>query len=175
MIKIIIGAIVVAAIVIGGFMLIDPNLKNNQIETVEVDNTFSYSIEGEVARPGTYKLDEDITFNDLINAAGGLTTNADELMFFPDAKLVSGSTYYVGGKYDASDVCSNSEIKKVNINVDNADKLTAINGITSSIASSIVSYRSEQGTFNFVEDLLNVYGVGNATYRKIRNYVILHE
>ena len=78
-------------------------------------------------------------------------------------------------KYDASDICSNKEIEKVNINKASNDELTKINGITSSIASSIVSYRTSAGTFKCLEDLLSVYGIGNATYRKIRNYVYLHE
>ena len=63
----------------------------------------------------------------------------------------------------------------MNINQDDAQTLMSVNGITTSIASSIVSYRSENGIFNTVEDLLNVYGIGNATYHKIRNYVILHQ
>jgi len=50
-----------------------------------------------------------------------------------------------------------------------------VNGITTSIATSIVSYRSENGIYNTIEDLLNVYGIGNATYHKVRNYVVLHK
>ena len=66
-------------------------------------------------------------------------------------------------------------IIKVNINVDAADTLTSINGITSSIASSIVSYRSGTGQFRTLEQIMEVYGVGNATYRKVRNFITLHE
>ena len=50
-----------------------------------------------------------------------------------------------------------------------------INGISASVASSIVSYRQNDGFFETLEELLNVYGIGNATYRKVRDYVILHE
>ena len=64
--------------------------------------------------------------------------------------------------------------KYPNINEDNADQLMAISGITSSIANSIVSYRTSNGAFKTIEQLTDVYGIGNATYRKIRNYVILH-
>ena len=51
----------------------------------------------------------------------------------------------------------------------------SVSGVTTSIASSIVSYRTENGMFNTIEQLMDVYGIGNATYHKIRNYVILHE
>ena len=111
---------------------------------------------------------------DLIAAAGGTTTNADDLSFFDEAPLKSGSTYYIAGKYDEADICSKTEISKVNINEDDASTLMSVNGITTSIANSIVSYRSENGIFDTIEELMDVYGIGNATYRKIRNYVILH-
>ena len=83
-------------------------------------------------------------------------------------------TYYIASKYDSSDICSTSEVEKVNVNTDDATTLTNVSGITTSIANSIVSYRSEKGLFNTLEQLLEVYGIGNATYRKIRGYVILH-
>jgi len=179
MIKLLIGAVVACVIVIGSFMILN-NVSNsatttNVGNTVDVSNTYSYTIEGEVTKPGTYVLNEGITMDDLIAAAGGLTSNGDVRSFFETTVLTSGSSYYVGGVYDSNDICSSDEISKVNINQDDADALVEINGITSSIASSIVSYRTSNGTFTTIEGLLDVYGIGNATYRKIRNYVILHE
>lgn len=179
MIKILIGVVVATVIVIVTFILIDPKTSTAyQDEVAEVSTAnaggYKYSIEGEVYKAGTYTLDESISMAELIAAAGGLTNNADPLCFFEDAILKSGETYYIASKYDSSDICNSAAIVKVNINEDSADTLTSINGITSSIASSIVSYRTENGTFNTLEDLLSVYGIGNATYRKIRNYVTLH-
>lgn len=175
MVKLIIGALVAVFLVIGGFMLLDPVLNQSQTaETVEVGETYTYTIEGEVNKVGTYTLSDAVTMADLIEAAGGISSNADERSYFETASLTAGTTYYIASKYDSSDVCGNSEITKVNINADDASTLTSINGITSSIASSIVSYRSEKGTFQTLEQLKEVYGIGDATYRRIRNYVILH-
>lgn len=178
MVKVLIGVVVATIIVIVTFILIDPKTSTaHQDEVAEVstaNSSYKYSIEGEVYKAGTYTLDESVSMAELIAAAGGLTNNADPLAFFEDAILKSGETYYIASKYDSSDICNSSAITKVNINEDSADTLTSINGITSSIASSIVSYRTENGTFNTLEDLLSVYGIGNATYRKIRNYVTLH-
>ena len=178
MAKVLIGVIVVAFIVIIGFLVIDPDLNqvnNNGAITEVIDNSGSkYTIEGEVNKAGTYVLSDSITMGDLIAAAGGTTSNADDLAFFDEAPLKSGSTYYIAGKYDETDICSKTELSKVNINEDDASTLMSVNGITTSIASSIVSYRSENGMFNTIEQLMDVYGIGNATYRKIRNYVILH-
>lgn len=177
MIKVIIGAIIVGIIAIGAFMIIDPNLKTTTVDqTVEVgSNTFQASIEGEIFKSGTYTLSEGATMDDLIQAAGGVSNNADELAYFASAPIVKGQSYFIASKYNVDDICSNQPIEKVNINTDSSEQLMAINGITSSIASSIVSYRIENGTFNTIEDLLEVYGIGNATYRKVRNFVTLHE
>lgn len=179
MYKVIIGVVIAAAVVIIGFMIIDPKVNNtkttNDSEIVQNEKGYSYTIEGEVQKPGTYVLSsETVTMADLINAGGGTTSNADSLAYYEDATLKNGSTYYIASKFDNTDVCNNSEIAKVNINVDDADKLMTINGITSSIASSIVSYRTSNGSFKTLEQLTEVYGIGNATYRKIRNFVILH-
>ena len=179
MVKVLIGVVVAAFIVVIGFLLIDPDL--NQVtdngaitEVVDTKTGNKYTIEGEVNKAGTYVLSDSATMADLIAAAGGTNSNTDDLAYFENATLKSGSTYYIAGKYDATDICSKSEVTKVNINEDDATTLMSVNGITTSIASSIVSYRAENGIFNTIEQVMEVYGIGNATYHKIRNYVILH-
>ena len=176
MYKVIIGVVIAAAVLIIGFMMIDPKVNNNQTtNTTQTTNSGNaYTIEGEVNKPGTYVLSDGITMADLIQAGGGLTNNADDLAFFEQASLKAGNTYYIASKYDATDICNSDPIAKVNINSDTADTLTNVNGITTSIASSIVSYRTSNGVFQTVEQLMEVYGIGNATYRKVRNFVTLH-
>ena len=176
MYKVIIGVVIAAAVLIIGFMMIDPKVNNNQTTNTQqtVDSGSAYTIEGEVNKPGTYVLSDGITMGDLIRAGGGLTNNADDLAFFEQASLKAGNTYYIASKYDATDICNNEPIAKVNINSDTADTLTNVNGITTSIASSIVSYRTSNGVFQTIEQLMEVYGIGNATYRKVRNFVTLH-
>ena len=177
MYKIIIGVVIAAAVMIIGFMIIDPKVNTNSTQTTNTEtvaNGQTYTVEGEVNKPGTYVLADGITMSDLITAGGGLTSNADTLAFFEEADLKAGSTYYIASKFDSTDICNNKEITKVNINTDTADVLSTINGITSTIASSIVSYRQSNGAFKTVEQLMEVYGIGNATYRKVRNYVTLH-
>ena len=176
MYKVIIGVVIAAAVLIIGFMMIDPKVNNNQTTntTQTIDNGSAYTIEGEVNKPGTYVLKDGITMGDLIQAGGGLTNNADDLAFFEQASLKAGNTYYIASKYDATDICNSDPIVKVNVNSDTADTLTNVNGITTSIASSIVSYRTSNGVFQTIEQLMEVYGIGNATYRKVRNFVTLH-
>ena len=180
MAKVLIGVVIMAFIVIIGFLVIDPDLNpvqtanSNNITEISTQKGSKYTIEGEVYKSGTYVLSDGITMGDLLEAAGGTTANADNLAYYETAPLKAGTTYYIASKFDDNDICSKSEITKVNINQDDAQTLMSVNGITTSIASSIVSYRNENGNYNTIEDLLNVYGIGNATYHKIRNYVILH-
>ena len=177
MIKILIGVVVAAFVVIIGFLLIDPDLNNsnnNSISEVTSTDGSKYTIEGEVNKAGTYVLSDGITMGDLISAAGGVNKNADDLAYFENVTLKAGSSYYIAGKYDETDICAKTEIAKVNVNEDDATTLMTVNGITTSIASSIISYRTENGIFDTLEELMEVYGIGNATYHKIRNYVILH-
>jgi len=49
----------------------------------------------------------------------------------------------------------------ININQDNAEKMAEILvGVGPAIAERIVAYRTENGPFNTIEDLLNVKGFG---------------
>ncbi len=175
MIKILIGVVIVAIAVIATFLVLDPNVGIQSVgQVTEVANTFSVIVEGEVYKTGTYTLNEGALMSDLIEAAGGITNNADERAYYESSVLTSGMTYYIASRYDATDLCNASEIDKVNVNSDDATTLAKVSGITSTIANSIITYRTENGLFSTLEDLLQVYGIGNATYRKIRNYVILH-
>ena len=187
MVKILIGVVVVAIAAVVVFLVIDPSIgitttnTNNSIVLVDDDSTsiaegyFSATIEGEVTKPGIYVLEDGAVMDDLINAAGGLTPYGDDLAYYEDAFLSSGSTYYIPPKYDTSDVCQLSEIKKVNINTASLDQLLEIKAFSNSVANALITYRAENGEFKTIEDILNVYGIGNATYRKLRGYIILHE
>ena len=178
MYKVIIGVVVVAIMAIVAFMIIDPHVNVSRVpDTSLLDESvvcYKVSIEGEVEKEGTYTLDEGSVMADLLNAAGGVTSSADQRCYFEDVTLENGATYYIPGMFDYSDVCNNTEVNKVNINVDDAETLMSVSAIKSSIATSIVSYRSTNGQFKTLEELQNVYGIGLATYKKIRNYVILH-
>ena len=77
MVKILIGVVIAAFVVIVGFLLIDPDLNTVNNNSTVVSEVYSdqkgskYTIEGEVNKAGTYVLSDAITMNDLIQAAGG--------------------------------------------------------------------------------------------------------
>ena len=107
-------------------------------------------------------------------AAGGVTNNADARAYIEETVIQKGGVnYYIAPINDLDDYCGDKALAKANINVDNRDKLMEVNGIGGSIASDIIAYRAEHGPFTYLEELLKVKGIGNATFDKIKNFVTL--
>lgn len=176
MAKIFIAVLVVTVAMIVVFQFIDPNVTTSVVSsstTVLNSNSISVSISGEITRSGTYILDLNTTLADLIEVASGVTSNADELAYDTSYILSDGLSFYIAPKYDNSDVCSLEPIIKVNINKDDSTSLQKVSGIGSAIASAIVSHREANGEFGRIEELKDVSGIGNATFEKIKNYVVL--
>lgn len=63
-----------------------------------------------------------------------------------------------------------TEIKnKININIASLEELQTLTGIGESKAEAIIKYREEHGTFQKIEELLEVSGIGEALYEKIKD------
>lgn len=62
---------------------------------------------------------------------------------------------------------------KVSINTGTIDELQTLTGIGLTKAQAIIDYRTNNGNFTKLEDLLNVSGIGTSTYDKIKDYITL--
>ena len=60
---------------------------------------------------------------------------------------------------------------KVNINTASAEELMTLSGIGPTKAQAIVDYRTNNGAFATVDDLINVSGIGEKTLAKIRDEI----
>jgi competence protein ComEA len=58
---------------------------------------------------------------------------------------------------------------KVNLNSATAEQLETLPGIGPSIAKSILEYRSKVGKFTKIEEILNVKGVGEKKFQRIKD------
>lgn len=61
--------------------------------------------------------------------------------------------------------------EKININTATLEQLQTLSGIGESKAQAIIDYRNEFGNFKSIEDILNVSGIGESIYEKIKNNI----
>lgn len=59
----------------------------------------------------------------------------------------------------------------VNINTATSEQLDALPGIGPTKAQAIIDYRNEHGRFNSIEDILNVKGIKEGEFSKIKDYI----
>ena len=112
-------------------------------------------IGGAVNNPGYYPLMGDDSLDSLIKAAGGMKDGADlTQVTLTIAEPVSGSLP-----------------QRININRAEAWLLSALPGIGETHARDIIDYRTANGPFRSVNDLLNVKGIGQATLDKIKDLI----
>ena len=69
----------------------------------------------------------------------------------------------------SSEETVNSEL--ININTASKEQLDSLNGIGSTKAQAIIDYRNQNGKFSKIEDLLNVNGIGDSIFAKIKDYI----
>jgi competence protein ComEA len=66
---------------------------------------------------------------------------------------------------------SKSATEVININKATASELELLSGIGETKASAIVNYRTKHGAFKKKKDIINVYGIGEKTYEKIKDKI----
>lgn len=60
---------------------------------------------------------------------------------------------------------------KIDINTATLQQLQLLPGIGESLAQRIITYRTENGNFSAIEELMNVSGIGEKKFEAIRDYV----
>ncbi|MGI6644234.1 MAG: helix-hairpin-helix domain-containing protein [Bacilli bacterium] len=175
MIKTIIAVVVATVFLIITLTAIDP--KNKRVDdtpTSLVENEYNnVTVTGEINRPGTYVLEEGATMDVLLMEAGGPTNNADARAYIETTPIIAGMSYYIAPIKDVEDICGILEYDKVNINYDTKEKLMQVNGIGDAVASRIITYRENTSRFTYLEEIMKVDGIKQATFEKIKNYITL--
>ncbi len=175
MFKIMIGVLFFTIVTLVVFLNLDPNITQNSItETSSIANNFmTVSLSGEIQKPGTYIVQRDHTLGDVITLAGGTTTNADEHAFHLTTTLIENLNYYIAPAYDPNDVCGTTALVKVGINSATETNLMTLSNIGTSLAKAIIEYRQTQGLFQYLEQIMEVPGIGQSTFTRIKNYIQL--
>jgi competence protein ComEA len=150
-------------------------------ETIIVD------VSGEVETPSVIELPLDSRINDAIQAAGGLTKNADISQINRAAMLSDGEKVFIptkpsldiqgsGSGLDTSQNTTgnqNTTTTKVNINNASSEQLQEVPGIGPVTANKIILFRTQNGLFRKLEDIKKVSGIGDKTFEKMKPYICI--
>lgn len=59
----------------------------------------------------------------------------------------------------------------ININTADAEELEGLTGIGPALAGNIIEYREENGPFESIADIMDVSGIGPATFEKFKDEI----
>lgn len=169
-------------------MVISNDDNTEELEETSVVQTgprIAVHVDGAVKTPGLYSLQakdgEDLRINDVVEAAGGLTADADVATINLAAKVEDGEKVHipkageagVSGEaaLGATGSASSSQSGLVNINTADAAALQTLSGIGEATAKAIIDDRTKNGPFASIEDLMRVSGIGEKKFEKIRSYI----
>nr|WP_276934491.1 helix-hairpin-helix domain-containing protein [Globicatella sulfidifaciens] len=141
-------------------------------------------VKGEVRDPGVYQLSNGARVMDAIEAAGGLTNEADEdqlnlalllsdqmVIVVPNINQTLEEEFSIVNHFaNEIDEEPHNELK-ININVADVAELTLLPGIGEKKAQAIIDYREEYGSYQTIEDLMNVSGIGQKTFDKLSSMI----
>ncbi len=74
-------------------------------------------------------------------------------------------------KEEQKDKNQNNTNTKININTASIDELKTIDGIGDAKASAIIEYRQKNGNFKSIEDIINVSGISETLFSKIKENI----
>lgn len=124
---------------------------------------------GQVRQPGVVTLPDGSRAWEAVEAAGGLTEEAQEAAVNLAAALRDGEKLYIPGEGESMPEASDGSL--INLNTADADRLQTLPGIGESRAADILSYRERQGGFRTIEEIMQVPGIKESIFEKIRDKI----
>ena len=171
-----------------------------QPEISEIPETIYVDICGAVTSPGVYELPYGSRVFQAIEKAGGYLPEAAASYLNRAKGLSDGQQIYVptqeevnsqvlavtqdgteassgndtdnGTGQEASGEDTGTE-QKIDLNTADVSQLTTLTGVGESKALAIIAYREENGPFTSAEDIMNVPGIKEGTYEKIKDKIAI--
>lgn len=120
-------------------------------------------IKGAISNPGVYTLKRNSSISTLIKRSGPLLENADTSRI---------SFTHILQNQDVVVIPEIKGIKLISLNSATKEELQTLPGIGPSIAQRIIDYR-ESSTFQTLEQIKDVKGIGEALFNKIQDKICL--
>jgi competence protein ComEA len=133
-------------------------------------------VSGEVTESGLYILPAGSRVNDAIQAAGGFTksANTDQLNLaeiLEDGQQINVPLSGLSTNPDDQTRSINPALILLDINMATVEQLDTLPEIGPITAQVIIDYRNKNGPFDRIEDILDVPGIGQVTFNKIKDLI----
>ena len=136
-------------------------------------------IKGAVKNPGVYQMKVGDRVKDALDAAGGLTAEADSQKVNLAQRVEDQMVIVVpkvGEEAEAIPAGATSkEVSKegkVNINTATVEELKTLKGVGEKKAEAIIEYRKKNGSFKTKEDLMKVRGIGKKLFESFEERIV---
>ena len=136
-------------------------------------------IKGAVKNPGVYQMKVGDRVKDALEAAGGLTEEADSQKVNLAKRLEDQMVIVVPKVGEEAEeipagATSKEEAKegKVNINTATVEELKTLKGVGENKAEAIIEYRKKNGSFQTKEDLMKVRGIGKKLFESFQERIV---
>ncbi len=157
--------------------------EGNILAGEEMPSTVTVYVCGQVLKPGVYELTEGARIVDALIAAGGFTEEAADnylnqaglledggMIYVPSAKELEDGVRLLEQRDDGTSSGA-SESGLININKADKTQLMTISGVGEAKAEKIIAYREEVGGFKAIEDIMNIPGIKEGMFSKIKDQI----
>ena len=148
-------------------------------ESTTLEAVIFVDIKGAVKKPGVYQMKVGDRVKDAIDAAGGLTAEADSQKVNLAQRVEDQMVIVVpkvGEEAEAIPAGATSkEVSKegkVNINTATVEELKTLKGVGEKKAEAIIEYRKKNGSFKTKEDLMKVRGIGKKLFESFEERIV---
>ena len=136
-------------------------------------------IKGAVKNPGVYQMKVGDRVKDALDAAGGLTAEADSQKVNLAQRVEDQMVIVVPKVGEEAEAIpagtTNKEAAKegkVNINTATVEELKTLKGVGEKKAEAIIEYRKKNGSFKTKEDLMKVRGIGKKLFESFEERIV---
>lgn len=129
---------------------------------------------GAVKEPGVVLLPEGSRGQDALEAAGGFAEDAAREAVNLAEVLTDGMKLYFPTpeeSLEAESEAKERDVGLIDINTAGVELLCTLPGIGEARAKAIVAYREEHGAFGSAEEIMQVSGIKDSAYNKIKAFI----
>lgn len=163
-----------------------------QTEEMQTEIRILVYVCGAVQKPGVYSLPENSRVYEAVWEAGGFLPQADPEWVNQAGILQDGQKLKIytreetkaleaqgssqgqipeSGIPQTDQTEANASSEKVNLNTASKEELMTLPGIGESKAEAVIRHREEQGKFQTIEDIMQISGIKDAVFAKIKDRI----